>query len=122
MSRRHVEEETLEDITNLESLDAYIEASEMYLEALKLSDGRDCEAQSKIDSGYIIGMTAVYFGKAYLAFTSSDNEQAIKGSLVEAINAYSTALAHCENNNIGKHFIDTAKLIVQSMRIELHNI
>ena len=100
MSKKHYEEsESSEEITNLDSLDAYIDASEMYLEALKLTNGPGA------DGCYVVGMAAVYFGKAYMAFVESNNADAIKGSLREAINSYTTAITFCETNNIGKQFI-----------------
>jgi hypothetical protein len=118
MSRRHHEEESEESEgpSNLDSLDAYIQASEMYLEALKLSDGPG------VDAGYVVGMTAVYFGKAYISFTDTDNIDAIKGSLREAMNAYSAASKFCETNGIGKQFIYVSQLIIASMRTELQHM
>jgi len=101
------------EITHLDELDAYVEASEMYLEALKLSSSPGA------DAGYIVGMTAVYFGKAYVAFASTENTEAIKGSLRETINAYTTAIAFCETNNLGKQFVYTSRLIIESLRTEL---
>lgn len=115
MNKKHYEESEESEITNLDSLEAYIEASEMYIDALKLLNGKE------IDSAYILGMSAVYFGKAFLAFTTSDNTEAMKGSLREAITAYSTAESFCERNNIGKQFIYTSRLIIAGMRTELQN-
>ena len=117
-SKRHYEEESegSEDSSSLDNLDAYIEASEMYLEALKLSDATGA------DAGYVVGMTAVYFGKAFLAFTNSDNSDAIKGSLKEAINAYSAAASFCESKGIAKQFVYTSRLIIESLRSEYENL
>ncbi len=114
MSKKHQEKESESEseFSNIESLDAYIEASEMYSEALKLSG---------VDIGYVVG-TAVCFGKAYLAFVSSDNRDAIKKSLREAINAYLVAITFCETNGIGKQFVGTSELIIATMRIELQNM
>lgn len=108
--QKKYEESESEDSNTLDNLDSYVEASEMYLEALKLSDAKGA------DAGYVVGMTAVYFGKAFLAFTGSDNEDAIKGSLREAINAYSAAATFCESNNIAKQFVYTANLIIITLR------
>jgi hypothetical protein len=114
-SSRYEEESEESNTSNLDSLDAYIEASEMYLEALKLSDAKGA------DAGYVVGMTAVYFGKAFLAFTNTDNVEAMKGSLREAINAYSAAMAFCESNGLAKQFVYTSHLIVESLRTESQN-
>lgn len=116
MSKRHYEEEESEPESITDTLDAYVEASEMYLEALKLQD----DAASS--SAYIIGMTAVYFGKAHLAFASTDNLDAIKGSLREAMNAYQAAILFCKSNNVGKQFVYTSELIMNSLRTELQRL
>jgi hypothetical protein len=113
---RYEESEDSDEITNIDNIEAYINASEMYLEALKLSDG------SNVSAGYMVGITAVYFGKAFLEFTSSDNTEAIKGSLKEAMSAYVTASSFCESNNIGKQFVYTSKLIISALIIELKNL
>jgi len=114
MNRKYREEsEESEEPNNLDSLEAYINASEFYIEALKLSGE---------NAGYTVGMTAVYFGKAYLEIIDSDNADAIKGSLKEALNAYSTAVTFCESNNIAKQFIYTSRLIIAGMRTELKNM
>jgi hypothetical protein len=117
------EEEDSEEPSNLDSLEGYIEASEMYLEALKLSE-KTSEFYSH--GCYVAGMTAVYFGKAFLAFTDTDNTEAIKGSLKEAINAYSTAISFFESNEIlkvigTKQFIYTSHLIIEGLKSESHN-
>lgn len=111
---KRYEEESEE--SELDTLDAYIEASEMYLEALKLSDATGS------DAGYIVGMTAVYFGKAFMAFTNGANAEAIKGSLREAINAYSAAVSFCESNGIGKQFVYASRLVIESLRLESQNL
>lgn len=100
---------------NLDTIDAYIEASEMYLESLKLDD----VVQTK--AAYLVGMTAVYYGKAFLAFASTNNSEAIKGSLREALKAYSSAATFCDTNNIGQQFVYTSKLIIQCLKTELES-
>jgi hypothetical protein len=110
------EEHESDSSDSIDILDAYIEASEMYLEALKLSDSQGA------DAAYIVGMTAVYFGKAFIAFTSTDNSSAIKGSLHEALNAYATAATFCETNGIGKQFVFTCHLVTESLRMESKNL
>lgn len=105
-------EEDSDDESAMEIIDSYIEASEMYLEALKLQDGE------AVSSAYVIGMTAVYFGKAFVAFSMTDNKAAKKLSLQETLNAYSAAITFCENYNIGKQFVFTSTLIVDSLRTE----
>ena len=113
MSRRKQSEEDMsEEISNIDSLESYIEASEMYLEVLKLS------SDNFASHGYIIGMMAVYSGKAFLALSDSGNENAAKVSLREAIDAYSRAVSFCTENRIGKHFVATAGLVIQSLRSE----
>ncbi len=116
MSKKRQLEEESEESSNLDILDAYIEASEMYLEVLKLSD--DTESST----AYIVGMTAVYFGKAFLAFSSTDNTEAVKGSLKETIGAYTKAVIFCEERNVGKPFVYTSRLILNTLREELQSL
>lgn len=115
-SHQHYQEEESDDSEITDTLDAYIEASEMYLEALKLQDDPGAS------SAYLVGMTAVYFGKAHVAFAATDNLDAIKGSLKEAMNAYHTAATFCKSNNIGKQFVYTSELIIESLRAELQGL
>ena len=68
--------EDSEEITAVETIESYIEASEKYIEIVKLegiSGSTLC----------IPGMIAINFGKAYLAFTGTTNKEAIKVSLKE---------------------------------------
>lgn len=102
------EESSGEEDNMLNTLESYIEASEMYLEALKLQDSPEAS------SAYVIGMSAVYFGKAHLALSDTDNTSAIKGSLREAMGAYQAAISFCETNNIGKQFVYTGKLVLNT--------
>jgi hypothetical protein len=110
------ESEESEELTNLETLDAYVEASEMYLEAIKLDEPNNPNGPN----GYIIGMKALYIVKAYLAFTNTDNVQAIRKSLLEALTAYTTVFNVFQPNGIGKQFIYTSELIIKLLQNELH--
>lgn len=110
-NNEHQEEEST-SLGSMDVLEAYIEASEMYLEALKLSN------TPGTDSAYIVGMTAVYFGKAFVAFSYTENLDAIKGSLHETICAYTVASTFCETNGIGKQFVYASRLITELLRTE----
>jgi hypothetical protein len=83
-------EEMDEEIDDLDKLEAYIKASEMYLEAFNSPEkvGTDL---------YNIGMVAVYFGKAYVEFGFSENEAAMKESLKESIGAYTLLFSLCKS-------------------------
>jgi len=114
------EESRSEELLNLYS---YIDASEMYLEVLKLSTQ---------PIGYKIGLIVVNFGKAYLALTETDNNEIIKTALKAAMNEYTEAIKFFESGGaisteagIGsaiKQFINISKLIIFEMKNQLKKL
>lgn len=107
------EEQSNGTSTNLENLESYINASEMYIDVLKMNTDNEL---------YKVGMTAVYYGKAFLYFTETDNIEAIIGSLKEAISAYTTSITFYESLGIAKQFQYSARVILDALKTELNNM
>jgi len=89
----------------------YIEAAEMYLEALKLE-----RLEGTVEPLFT---KALYFGKASLAFIDSGNREATLRSLRDSLKVYAEVIRYCDSRKIENNFYYTCKLIVDAIRKEL---
>jgi hypothetical protein len=108
-----MEEDSQSIIDPMDTLDAYLEAAEMYLNAIKL--GNDSLSLSI----YTSGMKAVYYGRAYVAFSSSDDQEATKGSLRLTLVTFDEFIKTYGKTKTTEYFIDTCALIMKVLRTEM---
>lgn len=97
----------MSDVLHL--LESYIEAASHYLDAMKLLNSNEDNSN--------VGLAAVHFGHAFLALTETDNVDAIKFSLAEAIEAYSVAIKFYELDQNAKQYVYIAKITTDLMKL-----